>query len=569
MPNPEPPGTNAARRFARLAGKLEWLSTAWFGACVAALALALGARILHYQPFGLPELVERALGEILHLSKKQIYFSSKFFGAAAITTAAVLLLLVVWRRACVVRRDGRLATRGWLLAYIWGGLVLFNWALDVDAPLSNMCLASLVLLGPEPWRRLRGSTPARTAALCALVWIGWFGLWLVYFPDTADRLLVLAWAGMLVPLVHLGGRALWLRDRLWLGLVATAVIQVLQLFPADHGGVQIGDQGFAYTFCELPELDKLFVTVPGDPDAANRFPDGYVAEHELSDPTRVVQHRFFGDDFSGRLMYLACTNEVVQICMNSVRLDGRFQPEFVTALEVADPERVVRGVLGDAVIGAICARDARHDAIIYASEWYLRLYRKHLADGELETDLARVLYGPESQESDPGSHVLSNTGFHEGRDSIFIGQWLSGSEIFELNRSSLELMARYQPYNGGNQPIAVDEDLNRIYVPGLWGIDVLEIPSGRRIYRKRLGLGCRRPEIDEVNDLLFVPVTASRRIWVFDRRSLRVLGDIKVGGGGRQGLVTSDGKLLGGNSKGYFYWETAAIADRLRGRRGS
>ncbi len=50
-----------------------------------------------------------------------------------------------------------------------------------------------------------------------------------------------------------------------------------------------------------------------------------------------------------------------------------------------------------------------------------------------------------------------------------------------------------------------------------------------------------------------------------DRRSLRWLGNMPLGGGIRYPYVTRDGRwLLATNAGSYFYWRTAALAQRFR-----
>jgi hypothetical protein len=159
---------------------------------------------------------------------------------------------------------------------------------------------------------------------------------------------------------------------------------------------------------------------------------------------------------------------------------------------------------------------------------------------------------------------VENGSFHDGRDSLFFVQWLSGSKIFEIDRSTLELVKEYDPHHGGSHGIAVDDELNRIWVAGIWGIDVLEVGTGKLLSRARLGLGCRLPVIDRLNDIVYVP-NSTGRLWALDRRNFAVLGSLLIGGGSRNPYVSSDGGTLFASAlHGYLYWSTAELARRFR-----
>ena len=299
--------------------------------------------------------------------------------------------------------------------------------------------------------------------------------------------------------------------------------------------------------------------MPQSPGAreATCTPTGYVAEHDLARLTRKVEHRFSSETFSGRLVHPVCLKDTVQVCSARGVFDGRYQQEFVLEFDKEDPSQFNPSIYGEESFGAVCAYDVRHDAVFYGAEFDLRLYRKDLATGELR-NMAASIYGEDVDPDQFGSHLVHAGDFHDERDTVFYVQWLAGSKIFEIDRTTFELRQEYSAHNGGNHASVVDAPMNRIYAAGVWGIDVLDIPSGEVVFRHRLGLGCRMPVVDEVHDLVFVPTTIGR-LWVLDRRGPSVLGFMTLLGGGRNAFLTSTGKLLASSEQAYYAWDTAAL----------
>ncbi len=545
-------------------GALPLLHRYWFRVCWIGMLLLGGARLLHYAPLPLPDALDALLDTVIQFEIGLLRREAEMFFPTSLLILAIVVLLIVRHRWLLIRGDGRLGTRPWLHSLIWAELLFFSLALDMDPRTTLLCLSSAPLLLDGFWKQLYRHLGLPRIAVRALVWAGLFALWAALATDPNDVKATLLWAVLILPIVVLALNKLWLRDRLWLALMCVVAVQAgAALMPqtsATHGGTPLSNDGYAFSFCEVPERNKLFVAVPCDRGRIDVCGMGYVAEHDSRDLTKRIEHRFFSDDFHGRLVHLACLGETVQVGMALAMVGGNFYGENVMEFSVDDPTRFRTSLYGR-YVGHRVAYDRRHDAVFYSSEWNRHIFRYDRATGTLNRRVADAMY---ESAGTFGSHMLENNGFHEGRDSIFIAQWLGGSTVFELNRTSLELMAEYHPFNGGNLGLAVDDELDRLWVSGVWGVDVLEIGSGRLLKKRWLGLGTRLPVIDRVHDIVYITTTAGR-LWALDRRTLEVLGNLAVGGGSRNPYVSHDASLVFAcNDHGYFYWDAAELARRFR-----
>jgi hypothetical protein len=554
-PEPNPENRRGSSRVAR----------GWFWACAAGVVGCLGARLLHYVPFALPWPLEALLSRYLHFQIWALLFS----WLALPLTAAVILFVVglalFRRRRTFLHQDGRWGTRPWLQAVLWTLLLLYNPALDMDPRVSLLCWTSLPALVPPLWRWLDGGSRWRGWIIGAALWVAFFASWLMVTPETLERKIMAVWAGVVIPLAAVGNRRLWAPDRLWLALMLSAVTQFALSEGArenPHGGIQIGTKDYAYTFCEIPARHKLFAAVPCD-GVRHGCTEGYVAEHDTRDLSRQVEHHFFSPSFTGRLVHVLCLDDTVQVGMARSVVDGTKYSENVMEFQVDDPRQFRKSLFGP--VGAPrMAYDRRHEAIYYTSEWSNRIFRYDRVTGSFdETTILKAIHGEQARPGF-GSYIVENDSLHEGRDTVFFAQWLSGSRIFEIDRSTLKLVETYDAHHGGTLAYVVDDELNRVWATSVWGVDVLEVGTGKLLWRTRLGLGPRLPAIDRKHDIVYIPNTGGR-LWALDRRRLKVLGSLLVGGGSRNPYVSSDGsRLFGSAQHGYFYWDTAELAKRFR-----
>ena len=550
--------------------KLPTLNRWWFRLCAAGLLICVGSRFLHYVPFALPRPLEALLSVILHFEIwGLLLLAFLVLPVAVLLVIGVLLLLPLRRRWCLSFQEGRWATRPWLHSLLWTLLLIYNVGLDADPRMSVLFATSLPALFPGLWAWLGGSSRWRGWLAGAALWAGFLATWLVTTPEPVERAVILIWAAFVVPLAAFSNRRTFASDRVFVALSFGIVIHfLLSALPLDHphhGGTQIGSKDYSYTFCEPPEANKLFVAVPCD-GYRNGCEEGYIAEHDTRDLSKSVEHHFFSERFRGRLIHLLCLEDTVQVGVSRSHIDGGGERENVLEFQVEDPSRF-RVSLYDTSGGSRMAYDERQDAIFYTSEWSSRIFRLDRQTGKITDKVSDSIYGKDRRPF--GSHIVTNGSLHEGRNSIFFIQWLSGSKIYEVDRSTLELIQVYDPHHGGSHGIVVDDELNRIWVTGIWGVDVLEVGTGRMLWRTRLGLGPRIPVLDRLHDIVYVPNT-SGRLWALDRRKLEVVGSLLVGGGSRDPYVSRDGsRLFAGAHRGYFYWDTEKLARELRSGRST
>ena len=165
-----------------------------------------------------------------------------------------------------------------------------------------------------------------------------------------------------------------------------------------------------------------------------------------------------------------------------------------------------------------------------------------------------------------GSLLLSRYSIHTKRDTIYFVEWLGGRYVHEMSLFPFRFQRSYRHNNGGAIGLTVDEDLDRIYVTGLWGLEVFDLETGNLIFRKRLGFFSRVPVLDAERGLLYVPSTVEGKIRVFDRGSLQLLGVIPIGYGTRHAYLSLAGdRFFASSQVAYYYWDASALALRFRG----
>jgi hypothetical protein len=114
----------------------------------------------------------------------------------------------------------------------------------------------------------------------------------------------------------------------------------------------------------------------------------------------------------------------------------------------------------------------------------------------------------------------------------------------------------------------LDQELQRLYVVGTWGLEVVDLRSRLVVQRARVAFGGRRPAIDGDHDLVYVPSTAGGRLHVFDRVRFQRVGTIPLGIGVRYPYVSKRHRyLLATGDAAYYAWDTDELASRLRGRK--
>jgi hypothetical protein len=542
--------------------RLHRLHRVWWIGCAWLLAFMLAARAVRYAVTQLPGPLDRALGDVLTL--ESLLFFGSWIGMSIVLELVVavgLVALLVFRRHLVARHDGAWGTHPILHSLVWLAFVLAHAAFDVSPVLAAPCLASLAALA-VPDSRVARSAAVRLAAAGAVpggvAYVAWYG-------DGWSVAALALWLGALALLVRAEGLVLW-RDRLWLALAGVAGVQLFAaigpvLWPT-HGGRLLVPE-MAYGFCESERHQKLYAALTRCATLPNLLRGradclrGTVAEFDLRDLSLRAEHGFFSDDWYGRVEQLVCTDDTVEVGLNGMVIDGREARDGTLSFEIADPTRFVRNRVGPRQAHRI-AFDAKRGALFYAPEWGNGMRRYDIASGRVDWVRLGDWLRPRGDMYD--SFEMGPESIDPRRDSLFVAEWIGGSFVREIDLATAAEIARFAHHDGGAVGAAVDSEFGRLYVVGLWGMEVIELKSGRTIHRARLGLLSRIPVIDAKRGLLYVASTVEGRIHVFDRATLEPRGTLPIGFGVRLlHLSPATDRLYASSARAAFWWPAGAL----------
>lgn len=530
----------------------------WLRFCVAAIAGSLALHAIYHVSLPLPSVVTQILGPLLFVE----FFLSWGLGLATaagwIAAALVIALLSLVRRRWFFRTltgpDGstRRAARAWVCTFVWTALLAGHLAFDIDPRLFAFALSGaaipLIDAYARPLPRGAWAAPVGFVALA----FGWTRL----ARDAADWIGLVVLALGFAPILLVVARRRVARDTLALALMVTAVAQASAAFvPAllpFHRGTKLG-RGMAYSFCEARD-GNLYAAVPqcspNRVDVCER--SSAVVVYDATSLELVTRLTFFDRHFAGRLEQIACFDDVVEIGMDSTRLDGEFLRHNLMAFQLDDPTQFTENVLGeDGGDGA--TYDRTHDTSYYQSTENIVL-RRNRRTGEID-----ALPGENIGELMEAS--VGDLGIHQGRNSLLVSAL--SRKVFELDLDTMDVRGAYSYLNSWE--LAVDEELERVYLSGNFGLEVLDLREGRITHRRRLGLSGRRPTLDAARDLLYVPSTGGGRLHVFDRHDLTLLGTLPIGAGMRYAYLSKDGRRLFVSGALHHYWFDAdELASRFR-----
>jgi hypothetical protein len=567
--------TKGGGRAARLADEktfsvarhLPGFHRTWFKACFLGIAGFLGLHASYgLPPAPLPIAVTTPVGFLL-FAESVFFFALSVVGAMLLAVLAVLGTLGLFARRArpwlgywfETRAGARQwAFRPWLHSVAWTILFLGHMALDIHPYLTGVCLSGVLLLLPEFWAAVGRVGPPLAGRHARVVSLGMGGLWWVLSPDAATTVAVVFWSLTLFLLARPLARVLALRDRFALSFLCIPAVQLIATFlpltaPA-AGGRKIGE-GMAYSFCEEQRTHRLFAVVPRC--SANQTEkcrqESTVDELDARTLELVAQHRFFSDRYAGRLEQLVCLEDRVQVGMDYTVVDGRGLAQNLLEFPLDRPGDFTSNALGDASGDGI-AWDRRRGAVFYRSHED-QLIRRDLRSGRIDRDLVKA-----SGDLSPIADIM----FHEKRDSLFVLR--SHGSIVELNPKTFTRRATYPMLNAWE--FTIDEERDRLYVAGSWGMEVIDLPSRRVIRRAQIGFGGRRPAVDRRHDLIYVPSTAAGRLQVFDRQDLSHVGTIPLGMGVRFPYVSEEHDyVLATSQEAYYAWNATTLARRLRGEK--
>ena len=539
-----------------------------FSLGVSSVLVLAAVRALHFASVAYPPSIDAALGAGMRVSVRVMVVALWLFSLQLALAVAVALLLLTRRRACVVIRSGRLFLAPWLLGLAGVELGLNHYLVDLSPDLALVAALSLPWAFIGPWSRVSAFRNARRGLVAVLLGVA---LWLASALDTGpDRLAALVWGIALLALSTWGAARLGRRERLLAGFALAVAVQLLAsqvpLAVPRHGGIRTGD-GYAYTFCEIPERHVLYAAVPHCMDIDESCLRGHVAEIDNRSFRTVAKRRFFSPDFYGRLMDLTCLGDKVQVGMARTRIDGRTQRENVLEFDAEHPQRFRKSLFGGDM-GQRIVHDADRDALFYGSEWSSRLFRVDRATGRLDRDAGAALGAGGRHWIFPGlviegSLVIEHRSLDRRRGSLFAADWLTGSRVMELDLERLERVGTWNVHHGGSSELIVDEDRQRVLVVGLWGLEVIDLRTGRLSHRRRLGFGARLPVVDARHGLVYLPTMAEGKLYILDRDTLRVRHVVATGMGGRNPLLSHDGAyLFSSTSYAWYRWKTLDLASR-------
>lgn len=533
------------------------------------LAVLLLSRVVRYLPLPLPESLDAALGTAL-IGAWLLFIFPLLLLPWHLTIAALLAGAVCVRpRAGFVRAagpGGSWQLRPWLHALVWAELVLNHALLDVNPHLA--LAVAIGFAGVALDARLAGARAGdrHYAIVVTLV----FALWILRADTWADGAAGLLFAALLWWLLRGAKRVLGTRERRLAVLLAGAACQLVAaglpiLLPL-HGGTPLG-RGLAYSFCESPAAGKFFAAVPEAPTmlawslGGAHGRGGFVAMYDLPDLANEKRLTFFSADFYGRFEWVQCLDDRVYVGMTNTTWQGDTRQDHAMAFDIADPRSFEPDVTGGGT-GHGIAYDRRRGALYFVSENRPAIVRLDLATGARE----EVMQGVPAKKWFL-SLVVGPTSVSAARDSLFLAEWFGGTHAYEVDLETQYVRHTYPHRDGGALGLAVDEEMRRLYVVGVWGMEVFDLDTEELVARRRLGLLPRSPAIDAKRGLVYVASTGDGRIRVFDRETLEPRGSIPIGFGPRIPLYSATDRLLASSAAATWWWDGDWLGERYDGER--
>ena len=544
----------------------------WCGACLATLAVLVGVRWLRYASWSTVGPVDRVVGELMIIDAQAFLWPWGYTRAqqGTILLAGLVAIAGLHRRFpehCVYRNDGVWRATPTAIGLLLALMVWFHYLFDLNPTIGGGCLVSLALVTAVSSPRfavLQRTWLVRGAAMLLL------GCWLWIARDPVDRLTIVAWVAVLATTQRyltsrIGGTEVALLRGLAI-MPMNLLPAMLPLFVPLHGGTHLGD-GLAYGFCESPDHQRLYATIPVCDSVHTDYDDcrdGHIVEYDLRTLTPSATHRFFSPQFYGRFEMPVCMGDEVQVAVQGTVFEGKPVRQTVLSFPVAAPSRF--NPVFATGIGVAIAYDPQDDASFYSAEFdhqvarYDRRTRKSDVAGEA---LRREWFEPVSLERFTGSASLYTDSVDVGRNRIYLVEWLQGRNAYALDLTTLEVLDRYEIGGGGGLGITVDAERQRLIVSSLWGLDVFDVASGRRITSKRLGLGNRRVIVDAPRNRLYLSSTVEGKIRILDRETYDVVGQIPIGIGTRYAHLSADGRyLFASSAAAHYYWDVDTLVSR-------
>jgi hypothetical protein len=416
--------------------------------------------------------------------------------------------------------------------------------------------------------RLVVSSKARTRDQVLLLALGIPGAQIIVAsPVIFALMLVLGWTALMWTVMHRLGRPRSLVLRMpaivLVLLVGVGIVGALDQrgVLAFHSGRPLA-QGLAYSYCEMPERQRIFAAVPVCPQAETRCGEAAIVEYPVPAWSQAIRHPLFQPGgFWGRIEHLTCVANRVEVALCCTK-NGRYDDEATLTWSPDAPERYE--LHGPEATGRRSVVDEAHHAIFYLGE---HVWRVDLATGAHSDALEKNLVAASEERAPPAGRkrlfLAERASLDPARDSLFVSEFNVGSDVFEVDLGSLEVRQVFHP-RGGVTGVAVDRKAQRIWTAGMYGVEIFDIDSGRLLARRRTGTLSRTPVIDLARDLVYVPTTIGGRIEVFERRTAARLGEIPIGIETRLAFLSEDGRwFLATASTWQYVWDADRLAERF------
>ncbi len=534
-----------------------------------AVVVAIAIPALRYTLVAPPQWLDDLIGTAL-VCEFLILFLTTLILPIEVPLVALVGLGMLLRGHWFLRRErGRVALRPWCTVILWGLLLLHAPVLNATPRLTAIYAATLAFLAlthflewkaeSGRWWRSRGGV----ASIVIVIAVAPFSV--ISSMTVVDTGATLSWIVLGAVVCLLTPSRLRFPDAcaglLVLALVHQAFVTISGLrdpMAASNSHRIVLGKGDAYSFCEMPDEKRLFVALPtcmGEDVAKCR--DDVIAEYATETFTLERRYAPFDDSFEGRMLHLVCLQDSILVGMSFTSVDGSPRKENVMELSTRDGTVLRRDVVGPGV-GHRLLRDPDGSAVSIVSE-YSSVIRRYSLDhrDQPPQDIDVGESGLQARFSPfTGSLQTEVDAVRPSRGTGFFAEWIGGQRVSEVDLSTGQVVARYVTNDGGNHSLAIDAAYDRLIVTSLWGIDVIDLRTGRPIFRRRTEMGPRLPIVDTRRNLVYVSTTLGNHIWVFDRRTFALKGKLVVGVGGRNAHLTSDGRyLLTGGGGRHVAWE--------------
>jgi len=470
------------------------------------------------------------------------------------TALSIFGLFILIRRH--TRRHGQLP--GWIYAVVLFGLFTGNATLDINP---NLFMGQIAIIFFFAGNRRRG----REGTPLALGGIYLLGTALIVFyleqravghaASSAAILFVVAasyiYSGFRI---HSPERKLtWLL----LCVAATQVFASIQpLLLGAAANPTLVSTSSAYGYCEDTRDGTVWMTFP----SCSAFPKhrveqlaheqcraGTVQQFDLrqNHPSTLIKHAPFSPDYFGRLEQPVCLDDRIMVGMTDVVVSGQKLTGSTLSIAKTNGELLQRHHYATEVGHTLAS--ATWSPWIYAVDEFSSMAQRYSPNtGKVEA-FATTL--------DNASLTLDGQPFSDNRHSLFISEHYFGDEVVEFDLAHGDEKARYLHNNGGTWATTVDDATARLFVSGMWSLDVYDLRTGTHIKRYRTGFGSRAVMPSPENQRIYLPCTIEGTIRVFDRRDLEELETVPVGLGIRNLFINPATRgLVGATTNGTFLW---------------